>query len=301
MLYSARIDTEELSDFTRAIFSAGGRDYPVILGKGDSAHYFTNIPLDEKPIFKCPVEHSIQDLSFQESAYETAATKAFSSQLKDRSGVRYRSTVVQRPKRAVVMFPAYRGDRGWENAHGVMPVEKFGFEETLYLSFQDPYFVNGSYFLSDNYGKSPLPIAVAIIQNELDAWGLLASDMSLVGSSKGANIAAMISQYFKDNQLIVCGYANNIARWVAHNGQACLTSALDYYNISYPDAAEILFSEAENKETHWFYSTRDHLANDGCETRTAKHLVKHACHESHGELFRSRWDSVSALVRGRHP
>ena len=112
-------------------------------------------------------------------------------------------------------------------------------------------------------------------------------------------MAAMLSKHFVDNQLIVCAYATDIEKWVSSTGQASLTSALEYYGVKYPDALQLLRSEGEAKETHWFFSVDDAKANLGNENLTAKQLTTYACEENHGNLLRGRWDQIREIISQR--
>ena len=140
---------------------------------------------------------------------------------------------------------------------------------------------------------------VGIIRKHLASYSISDSEVTLIGSSKGANIAALISPYFEDNQLILSGYATNLGKWVEHNGQASLISSLDYYGLDFPDALSLLRFEGSRKETHWFYSVGDDLANGGNEDLREPNLISYACLEPHGSLFRDRWDQFEALIGQR--
>lgn len=299
MLYSFALYTAPLNDFTKFNLTDGTRDYGFVMGKGDSEHYYFNIPVERKPTVLCDVPCSLKELSWGNSEFESNLQRSISEPLTVSGSVRYRVRVNGTPTHAVVMFPPYRGNRGFEAPYGVVPAEKFEFDDCLFISFQDPYFANGSYMLSDNQGGDPLPQVGEIIANEATKFGLSGTEMTFIGSSKGANIAAIVSEDFEGNQLVLSGYATDLVKWVAHNGQASLIPALDYFGKSLPDALAILKREAERKEVHWFYSVDDVIANSGNEGLTSPNLVTYPCEEPHGSLFKHRWEDFADIIRHR--
>lgn len=299
MLYSFALCTEPLKDFTKFKLTDDTRDYGFVMGQGDSQHYYFNIPVERRPTVICDVPFTLNELSWGNSEFESDLQRSISEPLTVYGSVRYRVRVNGTPTHAVVMFPPYRGNRGFEAPYGVVPAEKFAFDDCLFISFQDPYFANGSYMLSDNRGGDPVPEAVAAINREIQRFGLTGADVTLIGSSKGANIAALISECLDGNQLILSGYATDLPRWVAHNGQASLIPALDYFGKSLPDALAVLEREAQRKEVHWFYSVGDDIANCGNEGLQAPTLSTYPCPEPHGSLFRDRWSHFRELIVSR--
>lgn len=301
MLYSFKVFTEPLADFTRFILESSGRLYPFVMAKGDREHYYLNVPMQERPVLYGPGPQVREELSFGKDPFTTLEQEDYddNQQLTSEGDVKFRVVVRGEPTHAIVMFPPYRGNRGFAAPYGVVAAEKFGFDDCLYISFQDPYFANGSYMLATNSGLDPRQQIVGIIRKYLASYSLSDSEVTMIGSSKGANIAALISPYFDDNQLILSGYATDIRGWVAHNGQASLISSLDYYGIDFPDALSLLRFEGSRKETHWFYSVGDDLANGGHEDLSEPNLLSYACQEPHGTLFRDRWDQFEVLIGQR--
>lgn len=301
MLYSFKIKTEPLADFRRFTLESSGDVYPFVMGKGDSEHFYFNIPMSRRPTIRGAEALHVEELSFAEEPYMSAAQLAYDKKqcLRAFGDLRLRVEVKGTPTHAIVMFPPYRGNRGFEAPYGVVAAEKFGFDNCLYISLQDPYFANGSYMLATNSGTDPRTKVVEAIREQLDLYSISDSEVTMIGSSKGANIAAIVSAYFDGNQLILSGYATDIELWVEHNGQASLIPSLKYFGLSFPDALAVLRSEASRKETHWFFSIGDDLANGGNETLLESHLTTYACREPHGTLFRDRWNDFEELIERR--
>lgn len=296
MLYSFVARTPPLKNYSFLYVLDQDRSYRFVLCKGETDHYFTNVPVGAQPQIKYDGMFELETLSLGDFDYQTPEQRNLNQTMTQKNGISYRVSVQGDPNYAIVQFPAYRGDRGWITPYGVNDASRFDLQNTLYISFQDPYFSAGSYFLSDNYGNNPLPAAISLIDNELNKYEIPESSMTLIGSSKGANIAAIASQFFSDNQLILSGYAMDLKAWITHGGQAHLDSALDYYGIEYPDAGRIFRDESEIKETHWFYSKSDAIANQGMEQYQATNLTSYASDEPHGVLYRVHEPEMRTLI-----
>lgn len=299
MLFSFQINTDPLPGFKRAYLRDGERTYKFMMGKGESQHIYTNIPVDDFPTIEYDEGCSFTILSASDSVYMTTEQQELNKALVSENNVSYRVSYRGTPRHAIISFPAYRGDRGFAAPYGVLRSERFDMDDTLYISFQDPYFTAGSYFLSDNFGNDPVPTAVDIISRTLAEHSLTAQQATFVGSSKGANIAALVSQHFDGNQLILCNYSVDIQYRIQRTGMSCLEPALAYFGIKYPDAFEILAEESSRKETHWLYSTNDDISNKGMETFTAEFLTTYPSEEPHGGVLYKEWDIVRQLILNR--
>lgn len=300
MLYSFQLNTAPLESARPVFLDDGDRSYKFFMGKNETQHLYTNIPVNGAPVVRYDSDHTLTELSLADEIYMTEDQIDSNQSLTNDRNVSYRITVAGTPRQAIVTFPAYRGDRGWSAPYGVLRAERFQMDNTLYISFQDPYFTAGSYFLSDNFGNDPLPTAVEVIKETLENFSLSGEDTTFVGASKGANIAALVSRYFENNQLILCNYAVDIGHWVKNTGLSHLDVALKFYDRTYPDALSILRSESSQKETHWLYSIGDDIANKGSEQLVGRHLTTYASSEPHGTVLLREWDTILDIVRRRY-
>lgn len=301
MLFSFQVDTKPLQDFKRIYLRDGDRNYKFVMGKGESRHIYTNIPVEHFPTVEYDDGCSFTVLSANNDTFITQDQLELNKTLVSEKNVSYRVSSRGTPKHAVISFPAYRGNRGWAAPYGVLRGERFDLDDTLYISFQDPYLTAGSYFLSDSYGNDPVPAAVEVISRTLAKHSLTPEQSTFVGASKGSNIAALVSRHFDGNQLILCNYSVDIQCRIHRTGMSHLETALSYFGIEYPDAFEILDQEASRKEPHWLYSVGDDISNKGMETFTAEYLTTYASEEPHGTMFLAEWDTVQQLVEARHP
>lgn len=263
---------------------------------GQHRHFYTNIPVDAVPHVSFNLDHKFHQLAAGGSVYLTQKQGALNKGLARDRNVTYRISVEGKPNHAIVTFPHYKGVGGWETPYGILDGRKFELENTLVISFQEPYFSMGSYFLSDNYGGDPVPTAVQVIKRSLAKYGLSDHSATFIGSSKGANIAALVSQHFDRNQLILCAYSTDVEYRVRNTDYSHLAVALDRFKIPFPEALEILKSEGYRKETHWFYSIGDDLANRGQEHTTAPQLTTYACTESHSDVILGQWSTIRDLI-----
>ena len=147
VLYSFKLRTSPLETWTWFEATDQGRTYRLLMGKGETDHYYLNLPVRARPAIQCSVDHSVEELSFSETEYMTQAQQAINDSLIHEGNAHFRLTVEGTPRKLVVMPSPYRGDRGWETPYGVVPVQKFELGDTAYMAFQDPHFVNGSYML----------------------------------------------------------------------------------------------------------------------------------------------------------
>lgn len=268
--------------------------------KGHSQHYFGNLPLYQKPCLSLDQGFQINLLESSTHPRLSAEQKRRNEGLTSECGIVYKAHSKGVPRRAVIAFPQHRGFGGWATPYPILSAEKFELNNTLYISFQDPYLSSGSYFLSDNYGASPVSRVIDIIRRYLTLYGLRDSQCTFIGSSKGANIAAMISQHFSDNQLLLFAYSTDLVFRFQNNFLRHLLSTFRAFNVEIPDALDILRQEATRKETHWFFSIGDTLANRGCEGIKEKHLRTYGSLETHGNVLRGNWDLARSLILSRH-
>lgn len=302
MFYSFRLITPPLEKQTPFKVHDGERTMTYFAGRNATEHYYCNLLLDSKPTIDFPGEYEVEELSSSNEPYFTPVQIQLNKSLSTDEGLNYRVEVRGTPRRAIISGPQYAGDSGPAAPYAMLRAERFDLDDTLYISFQDPFFSHGSYLLSDNYGKNPLPKAVSIIKESLKKHGLTSEQATFVGASKGANIAAMLSQHFSDNQLIVCAYAMDLEYWIRNTGMAHIGMTLDSLNVDIPDSLSLLQKEADTKETHWFYSQNDPKSNRGLEeTFTAKKLKKYSCPEAHGAILLERWEEIKKLILERHP
>ncbi|APT94571.1 hypothetical protein CSTAT_04225 [Corynebacterium stationis] len=300
MLFSFRLETEPLDSFKRVHLHDGDRSFKFVMGKGESEHIYTNIPVDSFPTVEYDGPSAFTVLAANDEVFMTPEQRKLNQNLVTESNVTFRISTRGTPKHAVVSFPAYRGNRGWAAPYGVLRAERFDLDDTLYISFQDPYLTAGSYFLSDSFGNDPVPAAVEVINRALNDYSLTAEQATFVGASKGSNIAALVSQHFDGNQLILCNYSMDIQYRIHRTGMSHLESALGYFGIEYPDAFKIFAQESSRKETHWLYSEDDEISNRGKEQYSAEFLTTYASKEPHGKMFLTEWDRITAIVRNRH-
>ena len=74
---------------------------------------------------------------------------------------------------------------------------------------------------------------------------------------------------------------------------------LGHFGIEFPDSRLTMEAEAATKETHWFYSVGDELANRGLEGLTAPNLTTYACAVPHSQVVLDRWDQIRSLIISR--
>lgn len=299
MLYSFKIQTQPLAATRPVTVIDGNREYAFLARKGDSVHYYSNIPVREKPevqFFEGKGSFSLTDLALGEGSYLPPLQRELNKGLARDRNVIYQVKVVGTPRHAIITFPHFKGRGGPKAPYPILNAGKFQFDNTLFISFQDPYLAFGSYFLTDNYGNDPVATAVSVIRRILSKYGLNDSNASFVGSSKGANIAALVSSHFDSNQLILCAYSTELEYRLRNSHFVHLATALDYFGIGIPDSLEILKSESSRKETHWFYSIGDDLANRGHEGTTGAYLTSYPSESSHSAVILDNWQNIHDLI-----
>jgi hypothetical protein len=278
----------------------GDRKIRLPLGRNQTQHFYGNVVVRERPALLFKDTFNFTEHSFGDTAYFHPDQIAANTNLETEGNVSFKVVYHDTPRRAVITFPQHRGFGGWKAPYSVFHGEKLGIEDCLYISFQEPYLTSGSYFLSDNEGKDPVPNALNIIRRELDKHALAEDNVTLIGASKGANIAAMISQHLNGNQLILGNYSMDLNYRLRNNFLSYLAQTLDLLEIGIPDALDILSQESTAKETHWLYSIGDDLANRGHETLRRPQLNTYACEAPHGEVLRRNWDFIKSLIERYH-
>ena len=296
LLYSFLVATRPLKRNVQVRVEDGTQSYVFIARAGHSRHYYTNIPVAFKPTLNVPFPHKMTELAFGEDLYVTEEQRLLNVGMTSFKNVSYRVSVRGFPRRAVVTFPHYKGVGGWPAPYALLDGSRLELEDTLYISFQDPYWTMGTYFLSDSYGSDPVPAAEEAIRQQLTKHGLTSDKCTFLGSSKGANIAALVSSRFSDGRLVLCAYSTDLEYRIRNTHYSHLGTMLDRFAISIPDTLEILTNEASAKETHWFYSIGDDLANRGNENIEVEYLTSHPCAQSHSRVMLDNWDSIRSLI-----
>lgn len=296
MLYSFELRTANLKRNEYVHVVDGHRNYRFVARGGHKRHVYTNIVVQNRPIIKVGFDHIFTELSIGGGVFLTDEQFRLNQGLARDRSVTYRVSVRGTPKRAIVTFPHYKGVGGWPAPYAILDSRKFDLDDTLYVSFQEPYFTMGSYFLSDNYGNDPAPIAASVIARLLQSHSLTAREATFLGSSKGANIAAAVSKYFDYNQLILCAYSTDLEYRILNTDYIHLATSLENFSIGFPDTLALLKEESNRKETHWFYSVEDQLANRGNEGLKARRLTSHPCSEEHSEVVTGQWDNIRELI-----
>lgn len=300
MLYSFLLKTDPLPQNAYVLVVDGDCTYRFVAREGHKQHYYTNILVDGPPRILFGPQHDFHQLAAGGKVYLTPAQAKLNASLAKDRNVTYRVSTRGTPRRAIVTFPHYKGVGGWQAPYAILDGRKLDLDDTLYISFQEPYLTMGSYYLSDNSGGDPVPTAVSVIRRILEKYGLDDNHVTFLGSSKGANIAAMVSQHFEDNQLILCSYSNDIEYRVRNTDYSHLAMTLDRLDIGFPDSLEILRNESNRKETHWFFAIGDHLAIQGQEDLTASNLRVYPSTESHSRVITGKWNSIRELISRRY-
>lgn len=268
--------------------------------KDHTDHLYANIVVKDRPEVYFEERYSLREHSFGNDTFLHPDQHAMNTHLQSEAGITFKVRSFGTPHRAIITFPQHRGFGGWLAPYSVFHGEKLAIDDCLYISFQEPYLTSGSYFLVDNSGEDPVPNAINIIRRELANYGLGESNVTLIGSSKGANIAALVSQHLSGNQLILCNYSTELDYRLRNNFLSYLANTLDLLQVTIPDSLEILARESENKETHWFYTVGDHLANRGHESLQGPRLSTYACTDRHGEVLQGNWDFIKSLIQRFH-
>jgi len=250
----------------------------------------------QKPGVSFEGDYELTDLAFGGGSYLPPLQRKLNKGLARDRNVTYRVKAVGTPRHAIVTFPHFKRRGGPEAPYPILDAGKFVFDNTVYISFQDPYLAQGSYFLTDNYGNDPVVTAASVIRRELSKYGLDDCNATFVGSSKGANIAALVSSYFRSNQLIVCAYSTELEYRLRNSHFVHLATALDFFGIGIPDSLEILKAEASRKETHWFYSVGDEMANRGHENTKASNLTSYPSNVGHSAVILDNWQKIHSLI-----
>lgn len=243
-----------------------------------------------------PFPSRIQVLAFGETSYVTNEQLERNEGMLFDGSIYFRRTVKGVPKRAVVSFAHFGGHAGFQAPYSVLDASKIGLDNTLYLSLQDPFFIQGSYLLSDNFGNDPKPRIAKTISNELKAFGLTAAETTFLGSSKGAATALIMAQVFPPKTLLLCSLTTDLNGPIRNSRYSHLGVALDYYGVGYPDTAELLFATAESKDVHWLYSTKDATSTRGNEKKSAAKLHKYAFDQSHGEIIGNNFEFMAKII-----
>ena len=63
VLYSFKLRTSPLETWTWFEATDQGRTYRLLMGKGETDHYYLNLPVRARPAIQCSVDHSVEELS----------------------------------------------------------------------------------------------------------------------------------------------------------------------------------------------------------------------------------------------
>lgn len=298
MLFSFEFITDKLDKTHDLVVSDGQHTYTLTVRARRPRHVFTNIPVLRRPTITLPAAGQFTELSYNEHPYMTEEQRERNRGMLFDGETFYRRTVKGIPKRAVVSFAHFGGHAGFPAPYSLLDASKVGLDDTLYLSFQDPFFVQGSYLLSNNVGQDPKPQIAATIAQEIEAFGISADDVTFFGSSKGAATALIMGQVFPAGRFVLCSLTTDLTQPIRNSRYSHLGQALDFYGVPYPDTAELLFSTAQDREVQWLYSTRDPESTRGNEKRDAPHLVKRPFNLAHGEVVGQNFDLIADIVSG---
>lgn len=299
MLFSFQIETEELHKWYAIYVNDGDREYKLMARQGHTRHLYMNIPVSRKPTVKIPIPASYSELSYSYAPFISKEQEQLNRGLVNNGTTPFKRVIRGTPKHMVVTLPHFKGQGGWPAPYAVLDGSKLDLDNCLYLSFQDPYFHLGSYLLSDNQGHDPKPGIVATIRDELSLYGISEESLTILGASKGASAALMISEYFTANQLIVCSLSTDLDFPIRKSQYSHIGVALDYYGVKYPNTMELLLSEAATKDTHWFYAVGDDSANRGNETKSAARLSKYPCEVDHAQVVSTNYGRISEIIATR--
>lgn len=255
MLFSFKITTNTLARNTSVIVQDGDVEYSFIARKGQNEHFYTNIPVKNVPRVKFAPSHTLEQLSAGGHSFLTERQKKANRGVINDRHVRYQVSVKGIPKRAIVTFPTDKGSGGWEIPYSLLAADSIDVDNAVYISFQDSYLTAGSYFLSDNYGNSPLKTVGEIITQTLDKYEISKSESYFLGSGKGANTATIVSSAFESNKLILLGYQLDLESWIEKSHLAYLLISLNNFGIRIPNAMNLLQEESWKKETHYFFES----------------------------------------------
>lgn len=299
MLYSFRLVSDELKNWHTVRLNDGRRIYELIARPGQSEHVYMNLPVSRRPKIEVPFPCTVEELSFGESEYMSPEQTHLNTALDSETGIPFRRGARGVPRHLVVSFPHFKGQGGWPAPYTVLNAESVDINNCAFLSFQDPHFHLGSYLLSDNHGHDPKPTVERIIRNELERFSLDDSSLTILGASKGAATAVMMSEYFTAKQLIVCSLSTNLDIPIRKSRYSHIGVALDYYGVSYPDMMECLLAEAAKKETHWFYAVGDHASNQGNESATADRLTSYPVESGHSQVLGESMTTINRIIGER--
>lgn len=297
MLFSFEILTRKLHQDVTFYLVDQDRVIPFVATKSRSRHIYNNVPVSGIPSVLFPGDSQLLIKSYSPESYLNREQQEANKNLKIHNNVSFQYTVKGNPSRAVISFPHTKGPGGWELPYGVLDAQKFSIEDALFISFQDPYLTSGSYFLADNFGNDPIPSVLEVIRDLLAQYGIPEAKSTLVGSSKGAASAAIVSRHLQGNQLVVVNYSTDLSYKLHATEWAHIGASLDYFNIEIPDTLAILLHEAESKQVHWFYSEKgDFSSNMDNEDIEAPYLKKWPSPEPHGKILQNRFEFITNLI-----
>lgn len=300
VLYSFELKTSLLPNDFRVEVVDGSRLFHFVARKGSNRHVYANIPVSNVPQIRFNTWYEVTTLASGNAVFHTAEQQRMDVGLEAVGPLRYKKEVRGVPTSAVITFPHFKGHGGFPAPYTLLDGAQYDFDDTLYLSFQDSFLTAGSYFLCGNHGEDPMDDVVRTIKTELARYGIDESATTFLGSSKGANSAALASSHFAGNELIVCAYATDLEHFLKSTDYAYLADYLGFMGKDIPDYDALLFGQAAEKDVHWLYSTIDEVSNRGNETRTAQHLSKHACPQAHPDVIGSNKGLLLQLLANRH-
>lgn len=300
MLFSFELVTSLLQKDSIVLVIDGSRTYEFVARQGLNRHYYTNIPVTATPTIQFNSWCEVKVLSESENFFQTTQQAAMNIGLITHGLAKYKKEVRGVPTSALITFPHFKGPGGHSAPYTLLDGAQYGFEDTLYLSFQDTYLTSGSYFLSGNHGEYPISDVVKAIDEELKRHGIQASEATFLGSSKGSNSAALASSYFSDNELIVCAYATDLGHFLENTSYAYLAEQLRFFGTEIPGYDALLFDQAAHKDVHWFYSTSDEVSNRGNDSRDSDRLTKYASSEPHSKVLSASREQILGLLDRLH-
>lgn len=204
------------------------------------------------------------------------------------------------PKKIIISFGSY----AHFDAEVRKPISYLGtlneyLDDTLFLAFQDDYFVDGTYFLLDDKGRELKNVLINYIKKTLDKYNLIGNDIIFFGASKGASVVIDIASEFDGGVSILNAPQINLEVFYKtrthHYG--LVYKYLKYYNKHNYDLEDKLYKLIENNEVYYAYGNNDHASNNNIIERLEhKNLKKHCYNLSHRKIAATAWNEEEKYI-----
>lgn len=173
-------------------------------------------------------------------------------------------------------------------------------EDLLIVSFQDKYFVDGTYYMVDNNGIDLMKYIKLLLKAKLKEHSLKNDDLIFFGSSKGGTTALTLSSEFEKSNVIVNAPQINIKEFIKHkiHHLGLNFKYLEHNNKHNFSIQDDVVKLLETNKIFYAYSPLDRISNCNLiENLEHENLVKKKYDCGHRHVAENAWNEEKELIK----